>query len=299
MQMEEITIALDWGNIAGKWWGPRNVRPIVLLHGWHDNAGSFDRLARVLPETNSYLAIDFPGYGHSSHLPEHAVYSIAQFAQILDNIRENFDWEKISLMGHLMGAIVAYVYAGTFPKRVDLLISLSILQPLTHLPNDESTDASLSFANNQLFNGEPPVYTIRELVNRILSASKGSVSPNRTLYLIRRGVRPSATLPERYHLLRDVRVQQIAGEFFPEELITKLARGLFSIPHLFLRTNYYQIEGTQLTSKVMEMFMVMNRRFEWHEIRGTHHVHLNQPEKVAGVIANFLQKYQPNISNKL
>lgn len=31
---EEITIPVPWGHIAGKWWGPKNVRPILLLHGF-------------------------------------------------------------------------------------------------------------------------------------------------------------------------------------------------------------------------------------------------------------------------
>lgn len=38
-KVEEIQIKFPWGHVAGKWWGPKNVRPIVSLHGWQDNAG--------------------------------------------------------------------------------------------------------------------------------------------------------------------------------------------------------------------------------------------------------------------
>jgi len=36
-------------------------RPIVCIHGWQDNAGTFDRLIPLLPREFSYLAIDLPG----------------------------------------------------------------------------------------------------------------------------------------------------------------------------------------------------------------------------------------------
>lgn len=32
--VEEIRIPVPWGHIAGKWWGPKNKRPVVAYHGW-------------------------------------------------------------------------------------------------------------------------------------------------------------------------------------------------------------------------------------------------------------------------
>lgn len=52
------------GSIAAKWWGSKTKRPIILAHGWQDNAGSFDTLIPLLPSEFSYLAIDFPGHIH-------------------------------------------------------------------------------------------------------------------------------------------------------------------------------------------------------------------------------------------
>jgi hypothetical protein len=33
-KVEEVKIKLPWGHVAGKWWGPKDVQPIVTLHGW-------------------------------------------------------------------------------------------------------------------------------------------------------------------------------------------------------------------------------------------------------------------------
>lgn len=32
--VEEVRIPVPWGHIAGKWWGPRDRRPIFVVHGW-------------------------------------------------------------------------------------------------------------------------------------------------------------------------------------------------------------------------------------------------------------------------
>lgn len=54
----------------GKWWGPRDKQPIIAIHGWQDNAGTFDPLIELLPKDLSILCIDLPGHGLSSHIPK-------------------------------------------------------------------------------------------------------------------------------------------------------------------------------------------------------------------------------------
>lgn len=48
---EEVTIPVPWGEIAGKWYGDRSQQPVLALHGWQDNAGTFDRLVPLLPHS--------------------------------------------------------------------------------------------------------------------------------------------------------------------------------------------------------------------------------------------------------
>lgn len=49
----------------------------------------------------------------------------------------------------------------------------------------------------------------------------------------------------------------------------------------FEKPEYYQ--------QVLDEIKMQARRFEYHEVEGTHHVHLNEPEKIAPIIKNFLQ----------
>lgn len=34
VDFKEVTIKVPWGHIAGKWWGPTDVRPVLSMHGW-------------------------------------------------------------------------------------------------------------------------------------------------------------------------------------------------------------------------------------------------------------------------
>ncbi|CAH2074062.1 unnamed protein product, partial [Iphiclides podalirius] len=66
---KEVKIPVQWGHIAGKLWGHENEQPILALHGWQDNAGTWDTLAPFLYKKRPILAIDFPGHGFSSWFP--------------------------------------------------------------------------------------------------------------------------------------------------------------------------------------------------------------------------------------
>lgn len=35
----------------------------------------------------------------------------------------------------------------------------------------------------------------------------------------------------------------------------------------------------------------VSKQFEYHEVEGSHHVHLNNPERVAPIINNFVHSY--------
>lgn len=56
---------------------------ILALHGWLDNALSFDSLASCLPASWCIVAVDFAGHGLSSHRPEGTFYHTMVRAQQL------------------------------------------------------------------------------------------------------------------------------------------------------------------------------------------------------------------------
>ena len=79
---QEVTFPVPWGVISGKEWTSESFDMArdtqwILLHGWLDNAGSFDSLAPLLTSASprhSFLCLDYPGHGLSSHLPPGQMY---------------------------------------------------------------------------------------------------------------------------------------------------------------------------------------------------------------------------------
>ena len=59
-EAREKTFTLRWGNLAAKCWGPSDGVRVLALHGWLDNAASFDRLAPLLPHCQ-IVAVEFAG----------------------------------------------------------------------------------------------------------------------------------------------------------------------------------------------------------------------------------------------
>lgn len=96
----------------------------MTFHGWQDNAGTFDRLIPLLPKRISFLCIDLPGHGRSSHFPKGMQYHIFwDYIPVVRRIVKHFRWEKVKLMGHSLGGALSFMYAACFPDDVSQFIS--------------------------------------------------------------------------------------------------------------------------------------------------------------------------------
>lgn len=299
MQIEEISIPFEWGNIAGKWWGPKNIRPILLLHGWQDNAGTFDTLISLLPLELSYLAIDLPGHGQSDHLPQGLCYNYIDYVYLINLIRVHFKWERISIMAHSMGSIVGYIYSGIFPDNVDLLIGLDTLKPLVRhaainvdFMSMRGIHLIIADQRNRDRTKEPPSYTYDELIERMVDGTRGSVTHNSARYLVERGTKRSSLHANKYYFSRDSRIKFINEAYFDQAICLQLGKRI-QCPHLFIKSSDSDFsEKYRNITETINLLRKTNRNFEVKHVLGTHHVHLNDPDKVAPIISVFLRKYR-------
>lgn len=296
-EFQEIEIKMPWGHVSGKWWGTQNVRPILGLHGWQDNAGTFDTLAEHLPEHIGFLAIDLPGHGLSSRLPDGIFYNRIDSIFVLKTIMKEYNWDKISIIGHSLSSTVGFLFASIFPDEIDMMIGMDMLKPLVP-PTDQIVKGLRARLENFIIQDErnrtkqePPSYTYEECVERLFTGYKQSIDKDKCHYILDRNLRKSTKYPEKYYFSRDGRLKWLHFGIFFQELNQELASKI-NAPYMFLKFKAPYFEEKKHFDETLEV-MKKNPKFEYYEIDGSHHCHLNEPEKVSGIINQFINKYRP------
>ncbi len=120
---EELVFEIFGRRLAAKAWGAPDGKPVLALHGWLDNANTFDRLAPCLGELN-LVALDFAGHGRSDHRPPGVHYHSFTDIQDVVAVADQLGWSRFSLIGHSMGASVASELAAMFPERIERAVHI-------------------------------------------------------------------------------------------------------------------------------------------------------------------------------
>lgn len=291
---------VPWGHIAGRWYGNRKVRPILALHGWQDNLGTWDRLLPLLPQHIGVLCVDLPGHGRSSKYPKGMVYHVIDYVHIILRIVKEYKWRKVSLLGHSMGAVLCFIYTTLYPHTVDMLMQIDIIKPLART-NDFSIKRFALYTEkllietdrlNELHHTEPPAYTYQELEDIMYRGSNNSLEQESCKYLLNRSIAPSQMYPEKFYFSRDPRIkyhQQFTGE---HGIALEMAKRIRNKNILIIKSTKSQYI-TDDSADIIGVLRQNNRNFEWYEIEGTHHVHLNNPHEVAKAIVPFILRHRP------
>ncbi|WP_211256668.1 alpha/beta fold hydrolase [Actinoalloteichus caeruleus] len=118
--------------------------PLVLLHGWPETWYHWNEVMPDLARTHTVLAFDLPGLG-DSEIPEDGFDKATTAHRIRAAVRE-LGYEEVALMGHDLGAMVAYNYARDFPQEVNKLAVIEA--PLAGLGLEDIFSASFHFQFN-------------------------------------------------------------------------------------------------------------------------------------------------------
>jgi len=300
----EIAIPVPWGHVSGKWYGPQNVRPILGLHGWQDNAGTYDLLVPLLPPEVAFLSIDLPGHGLSSRLPDGCYYNSIDNLYVIRLIMKQYKWEKISIMGHSMTAIIGFIFASVFPEKVDMVIAIDALKPHQRpypaviRTMETRMDEFLIEDERNRSKVEPPSYTYDELIERLYIGTFQSIDKKICQHMLARNIQKSAKYPDKYFFCRDRRLKFYNYAVGPQELCVEMAKRI-SCPYMFIKarqSSYF--EEKRYYDEVLEI-MKQNPNFEYVESEGTHHLHMNNPETIIGPINNFIKRYGPSAKSEM
>jgi len=120
----ERRIVLPHLALAAQAWGSEASPPLLALHGWLDNAGSFARLAPLLAACFRVIALDLPGHGGLPQAADFARLAIADLAACVVAACDRIGGPVI-VAGHSMGALPALLCAATRPVAGVVLLAPS------------------------------------------------------------------------------------------------------------------------------------------------------------------------------
>jgi pimeloyl-ACP methyl ester carboxylesterase len=126
---------LEWGDPAGE--------PIVLVHGFLDQAQSWKffvaELLQRAPGPLWIIAPDCRGHGDSGWIGAGGYYHFPDYVYDLDCVISALGIARFHLVGHSMGGTISFLYGGAFPERLVKLVLIEGVGP----PGMEFAEAPL------------------------------------------------------------------------------------------------------------------------------------------------------------
>ena len=275
---------LSWNvnglHLQGLAWGEPAQPPLLALHGWLDNAASFERLAPLLAG-RYVVALDLTGHGQSSWRSQDATYQIWDDLPEILGVLEQLGWQNFDLLGHSRGAIICTILASAIPGRVNHLILLDAVSPHA-VPESEFPRQLARFLRDKprRLGREPRVYATR--AEAIEARSKKGLSLGAAGALASRGL---AHKSEGYVWASDPRLYGASAVKLTEGQNRAILQGL-TMPTLFLQAQNGLAQGAEM----LEHAKSHVHNFSGQIVPGGHHFHMEDSASIiAHTIAEFIQ----------
>lgn len=278
---EELTLALPQTTLAAKRWGDPSHPPLLALHGWLDNAGSFDALAPLLADTWQVVALDLRGHGRSAHIPDGAWYHYLDYFDELRAVLDHFGWARVDLLGHSLGGTLASVFAALYPERVGALLLIEALGPLTTTLDDALPQLRRALDQHAAFSARRPLRVYPTLDDAIAArVAANALSPAAARSIVERGV---TAVEGGYSWSSDPRLTLVSPQRYTEAQVLAMLAGIRSRTLLLLAdpaTHY-------LPTPMMDARAARVPGIVVERLPGGHHLHLQDPQPVAQAIRGF------------
>jgi pimeloyl-ACP methyl ester carboxylesterase len=273
----EQRIALPHLALHAQVWGDATLPPLVALHGWLDNAGSFARLAPLLAARYRVIALDLPGHGRSGHLAAGASYHYVDYVQAVLAAADALQLDRYSLLGHSLGAGIAALVAAASPERIERLLLIEGLGPL----GDDGSHTLQRFRDALARRGDngKPLRVFRDVAQAVAARSMASGLPAELARpIVERGL---VETDGGWRWRSDPRLTRPSAVRLAETQVHALLRGIGAPTVLLLArpaTSYLPGAPMQARATCVANITVSH-------LDGGHHLHLEHPQAVADWIA--------------
>ncbi len=275
----EIEIKTAHFRYAAKRWGNDKGPHVLALHGWLDNAASFDSLAPLLPELD-LVVLDFPGHGYSAHRPLGTKYHLLDYVADVINVADALNWERFILMGHSLGAGIASITAGALPDRIEKLVLIEGLGAMSRSPKDAPKFLAKSIVQMKAITQKsPPIYqNLDDMISA--RANVGDMKRSSVELLVKRG---TVQLEVGVTWRSDPRLKVTSPSYLTDEQVLAYLEAIQAPVLLVLAENGIFSDKDYLERRC-EKIKLLKQTI----LAGSHHIHLDDPMPVAQSICSFL-----------
>jgi pimeloyl-ACP methyl ester carboxylesterase len=282
--VEELELRTPTLRFAARAWGPPDGVPVLALHGWLDNAASFDALAPLLPDVR-LVALDLTGHGHSDHRPPGVHYHFVDFIPDVVAAADALGWDRFALLGHSLGGGIVGFVAAILPERVSRVAMIEGLGPPTSNPDDGPANLRKAIEQmNALPRKHPPLYANLEAAIQARCEASG-LSWAAATTLVGRGLQP---VGDGFGWRTDPRLRFVSPLYLSEPQILAYMARIEAPALLICGADGYLVKRGYMRERYARI-----ARLTVKILPGGHHPHLEDPEPCARLLASFFAADHP------
>ncbi len=286
MEAREHTIDVRGLPLHYLEWGEPVAEPLILVHGFLDQARSWQPFVTAITQRLNGLWIVAPdcrGHGDSGWIGAGGYYHFPDYVLDLDYLVRHLTVERFALVGHSMGGTIAFLYAGTFRDRVTRLVLIEGIGPVGASFSDAPRQMEKWIAEvHQRGRSHLREYPSIEAGALQLEKTNPRLSRGLALNLARWGMRPTSrsTWVWKFDPLHRTTSPQ---PFYPAQAIEFMRR--IECPVLLVDGKLSHQSAR--ADKQLRTAAITNRTAIQIENAG-HMVHHDNPQELAAAVARFM-----------
>ncbi len=249
-------------RIACQLWREEQPIKVLALHGWLDNSASFETLAALLPGC-CVVAPDLAGQGLSQHRPTSATYHLWDDILDIAVLVKQLGWDEFIIIGHSRGAMLASMFAASFPEQVKQLVLLDAIMPWP-VKADQAAKQLRAFVDDYQKEKPKHYFARREEALRVRAKASGfEIALAEVL-----AQRQLQQAEEGWYWRIDERLKAASAIKLLEEHNQAFLSSIQCPVHIFMST-----EGLGRLSSIKAL-EAQFPQFNWCTIQGHHHAHM-------------------------
>ena len=306
--IDELSYELDDLTLAAIACGNKDHQPVLCLHGYLDNAASFLPLIQEIAQQKTQqsdlltdrriIALDWPGHGHSDHRSVGAHYHFFDYVSDLVALFALNNWQKIDIVAHSMGAMIASAFAAAFPEKVK---SLTLIDAFGFIcaPAEKTTEQLRQGVLSRVKLVKPTRTFSEDIAVKArlhvsdLKVDHAKLIVQRSLIEVK-GQSSSISAVDKASVLYRWRSDPRLRTVSPYRLSLAQGQQLFSDINCPLQLVYGD-KGMDMVATGLDHFSSCVSHLTTNKLAGGHHVHMEQTEELVHLLSNFFSEIQTSV----